>query len=257
MADKDDHGSDPLFQRTLVNVIRRRPRLLGASCPPTTGPQDWSGLPVIFDEVLTGLYRLGRATASSFLGVFPDISVHAKVLTGGLLPLCVTMASEDIFSAFLGDKTDALLHGHSYTAHPVGCQIALESVRELQAMDKRGAWDCAKTGWAGSEKPSVWSVWPRDFVESLSRRSRVAGAWALGTILAIHIHDSTGPGYQSREAAGLCEALRRQQDGSGVRGPWNVHARALGNVFYLMASQSTAEGNVRRLAELVEQSLAS
>ncbi|KAM4065732.1 aminotransferase class-III domain-containing protein [Hirsutella rhossiliensis] len=263
---------DPLFQRTLVNVVRRSTRLFSASSgaaspPPTTGPHDWAGLPVIFDEVFTGLYRLGRRTPSSFLGVHPDISVHAKLLTGGLVPLCATLASESIFDVFSSpDKTDALLHGHSYTAHPVGCQVALESVRAMQAMERRGDWDWAKNqGWTGAGRQEgdnlsegVWSVWPRDFVESLSRRSqRVDGVWALGSVLAIHLRDGAGTGYSSNAAAGLREALGRGRDEPGVRGPWNVHARVLGNVLYLMTSQTTTESSIRQLTELVEESLAT
>lgn len=258
---------DPLFQRTLVNVVRRSPHLLGASPlqTPSTAPDDWTGLPVVFDEVFTGLYRLGRLSAASFLGVQPDISVHAKLLTGGLVPLCATLASEPIFDVFRSrDKTDALLHGHSYTAHPVGCQVALESLREMQAMEQRGTWDWARAqGWtAGSEQQQprgrggdVWSAWPRGFVEELSRNTeRVAGAWALGSVLAIHLRDAAGAGYGSNAAAGLREALARGRDAS-AGGPWNVHSRVLGNVLYLMASQTTTESTVRQTADLLQQSL--
>ncbi|KAF4507677.1 hypothetical protein G6O67_004150 [Ophiocordyceps sinensis] len=255
---------DPLFQRTLVNVVRQSPHLLATSSaclpPTTTKPHDWTGLPVIFDEVFTGLYRLGRRTPSSFLGVQADVSVHAKLLTGGLVPLCATLASESIFDVFSGpDKADALLHGHSYTAHPVGCQVALESLREMQAMERRGDWDWAKRqGWTGegslaggSDRQGVWSVWPREFVESLSRPSgRVRGVWALGSVLAIHLQDSV-TGYSSNAAVGLRDALRRRRDGSGA----NVHSRVLGNVLYLMASQTTTQSTIEQLTELVEESL--
>ncbi|PNY27695.1 Bifunctional dethiobiotin synthetase/7,8-diamino-pelargonic acid aminotransferase, mitochondrial [Tolypocladium capitatum] len=258
---------DPLFQRTLVNVVRQSPHLLGASGGAPREPEDWSGLPIIFDEVFTGLYRLGRFTPSSFLGVHPDISVHAKLLTGGLVPLCATLASEHIFEAFGGsDKTDALLHGHSYTAHPVGCQVALASVREMQAMERRGDWEWAATqGWKGPDAEGqgggaggrhVWSSWPRQFVEELSRSDRVTGAWALGSILAIHLKDSAGAGYSSNAAMGLREALGRGRE-AGAGGPWNVHARVLGNVLYVMASKTTSETSIRQITDLLRESLAS
>ena len=48
-------------------------------------------------------------------------------------PLSVTLASEDVFTAFSGDeKGQALLHGHLYTAHPVGCVSAIHA---LEAYD--------------------------------------------------------------------------------------------------------------------------
>lgn len=257
--------SDPLFQRTLVNVVRRCPHLFGTATQPTSSddPNEWSGLPVIFDEVFTGLYRLGRFTPSSFLGVHPDISVHAKLLTGGLVPLCTTLASENIFKIFLSpDKTDALLHGHSYTAHPVGCQVALESVKEMQGMEERGAWDWAQArGWKGSDgqpaqhKVDVWSTWPRELVESLSRLTDgVIGTWALGSVLAIHLRDSAGSGYSSNAALGLRERLNAGRTG-GESGPWNVHSRVLGNVLYVMASQVTSEESVKQLSELLMESI--
>ena len=51
------------------------------------------------------------------------------LLAGGVLPLAVTLASEAVFDAFKGPgKLDALLHGHSYTAHPIGCAAAVAAL---------------------------------------------------------------------------------------------------------------------------------
>lgn len=70
------------------------------------------------------MWRLGSRTAMERLGVKPDIACYAKLLTAGLMPMSVTLASEEVFGAFAGDsKAQALLHGHSYTAHPMGCQV--------------------------------------------------------------------------------------------------------------------------------------
>ena len=107
----------------LVDVVRQSSHIFGSSSSSadTSDPHAWSGLPVVFDEVFTGLYRLGRFSPASFLQTNPDISCHAKLLTGGLVPLCTTLASDSIYNAFLSsEKRDALLHGHSYTAHAVG-----------------------------------------------------------------------------------------------------------------------------------------
>lgn len=82
------------------------------------------GIPVIADEVFSGLWRLGAPSAAAAAGITPDIACYAKLLTAGSVPLAVTLASDDVFHAFDGDsKAQALLHGHSYTAHPVGCQV--------------------------------------------------------------------------------------------------------------------------------------
>ncbi|KAK4198341.1 bifunctional dethiobiotin synthetase/adenosylmethionine-8-amino-7-oxononanoate aminotransferase [Triangularia verruculosa] len=245
------HLVDPLFQRTLVNVVRSSPELFGHA-QQSKDKLDWSGLPVVFDEVFTGIYRLGRFSAASFLGVDPDISVHAKLLTGGLLPLSVTLASESVFQSFLSeDKSDALLHGHSYTAHAVGCQVALESVKEMAKMEKDGRWSWAQNKQQKSDVGSqpdqvvesrVWSVWSHEFVEWLSWQSErgVEGVWALGTVLAIHMGGEAG--YKSTAAKGLQAALLRGSEGDG-----GVHSRVLGNVLYLMAGQTTTEETVRRV----------
>lgn len=189
--------SDPLFQHTLVRTVRSNPTLFSPSASAAADDTtSWSGLPVIFDEVFTGMYRLGRLSAASFLQTEADISVHAKLLTGGLLPLCATLASESVFGAFLGaDKKDALLHGHSYTAHAVGCSVARESVRALVRMDERGDWEAAKRDWrrgrrgeeSGEEEVEVWSVWTRAFVERVSFVGGVESVWALGSVLAVNL----------------------------------------------------------------------
>lgn len=70
--------------------------------PPTPATRRERGIPVIFDEVFTGCWRLGAPSAASLLGVSPDIACFAKLLTGGVVPLSVTLASEAIFDAFKG-----------------------------------------------------------------------------------------------------------------------------------------------------------
>lgn len=236
-------------------MIRRSADLFSTATQPpppaAKSPTDWSGLPIIFDEVFTGLFRLGRFTSASFLGVHPDISVHAKLLTGGLVPLATTVASESIFEAFSSaHKTDALLHGHSYTAHPVGCQVAVESLKQLLAMDRTGQWAWAKdTGRGGG----VWSVWPAALIDKLCGGERVFGAWALGSVLAVHLRDDEA-GYSSNAAASLRAGMMRGERGDADdNGPWNVHCRVLGNVLYLMAGQTTAREDVARVAGLLER----
>lgn len=259
-----------------MNVVRRSQHLFSPEFVghPTSDETDWTGLPVIFDEVFTGLYRLGRFTASSFLGVGADVSVHAKLLTGGLVPLCATLASESIFRAFASDdKTDALLHGHSYTAHPVGCQVALESLRQMQDMESSGRWAPFQRGWitgtndegvkheaaaAGNETRSsecgCWSIWSPQTVDWLSRRPSVAGVWALGSVLAIHLASPGGAGYTSTAAVALRDALRATNRGP-AQNPWNVHSRVLGNVLYLMGSQTTGQELVLELEQLLRRHL--
>lgn len=174
---------DPLFQRVLIDTVRGRRS--GSSTR-------WSGLPVIFDEVFVGLHRIGMESTGPLLGVYPDISVNAKILTGGLLPLAVTLASSSIFEAFLGDnKAEALLHGHSYTAHPIGCEVANETLSILDKLTTSDEWITARASWAkpdGSISP-VWSLWDPTFVDAISKLPQVKETMTLGSVLSIKIKD--------------------------------------------------------------------
>lgn len=83
------------------------------------------GILLIADEVMTGFGRTGTLFACDQLEEKPDIICLSKGVTGGFLPLGATACSEDIFEAFF---SQALLHGHSYTANPLACTSALASL---------------------------------------------------------------------------------------------------------------------------------
>jgi dethiobiotin synthetase/adenosylmethionine--8-amino-7-oxononanoate aminotransferase len=173
--------------------------------------KEWSGVPILFDEVFTGLYRLGRFNCSSYLQAHPDIVVNAKLLTGGIVPLCTTTASQSIFDAFLSsDKSDALLHGHSYTAHAIGCNVAVESLNEMMAMEKGQVWNEFKSNWDQEGKETsemgprpVWSMWSASFVNKISQKASVDHVIALGSVLAIALKDEAGAG----KFAPLCDFI--------------------------------------------------
>lgn len=83
----------------------------------------------IADEVMTGFGRTGKMFAIEYLKDVPDIICLSKGLTGGFLPLSVTVCKQFIYDAFVSDKkTDTFFHGHSYTANPLGCAAALASL---------------------------------------------------------------------------------------------------------------------------------
>lgn len=183
-------------------MVRDHPELFSTNASAPKQSPSWSGLPVIFDEVFTGLYRLGRRTSASFLGVHPDVAVNAKLLTGGLVPLCTTVASEEIFDAFSSpEKSDALLHGHSYTAHAVGCTVAVDSLKTMAKLDTDGSWDVYRADWRSSSPataeastPDVWSVWSHGLLQDLSSTKSVESVFAIGTVLSISLRDAAGGG---------------------------------------------------------------
>jgi adenosylmethionine---8-amino-7-oxononanoate aminotransferase len=89
---------------------------------------------LIIDEVMTGFGRTGRMFASEHEGVIPDMMVMAKGLTGGYLPLAITLISEKLFSAFDGSVSDgkALAYGHSYTGNALACAAAKASLEVFE-----------------------------------------------------------------------------------------------------------------------------
>ena len=93
------------------------------------------GVWLMLDEVLTGFGRTGATFAfQKEDGVRPDVVALAKGLTGGYLPLAATIASGEIFAAFLGEFAEykTFFHGHSYTGNQLGCAAALASLAVLE-----------------------------------------------------------------------------------------------------------------------------
>jgi adenosylmethionine---8-amino-7-oxononanoate aminotransferase len=87
------------------------------------------GVLFIADEVMTGFGRTGTLFACEQAGVVPDIACYAKGLTGGALPLAVTMCKAEIFEAHLSqDRAKALFHSSSFTANPIACAAALANL---------------------------------------------------------------------------------------------------------------------------------
>jgi adenosylmethionine-8-amino-7-oxononanoate aminotransferase len=85
---------------------------------------------LIADEVATGFGRTGRMFACEHEKVTPDLMAISKGLTGGYLPLGATLATDEIYGAFLGDYAEwkTFFHGHSYTGNPLGCAVALANL---------------------------------------------------------------------------------------------------------------------------------
>jgi len=89
---------------------------------------DQYGVLMIADEVLTGFGRTGKMFACEHGPVTPDIICLSKALTAGYLPLAVTAVTEAVYDAFLGDDhTRTFFHGHSFTANPLACAVAIAS----------------------------------------------------------------------------------------------------------------------------------
>jgi adenosylmethionine-8-amino-7-oxononanoate aminotransferase len=91
---------------------------------------DRHGLLMIADEVATGFGRTGRMFACEHEGVTPDIMALSKGIAAGYLPLAVTVTTEEVYGAFLGDyaQLKTFFHGHTFTGNPLACAVALKSL---------------------------------------------------------------------------------------------------------------------------------
>lgn len=165
------------------------------------------GVSLIFDEVMTGFGRTGTFLASEQAGVVPDVLCLSKMLTGGLLPLAVTCATDALFEDFWGEPGDgrAFLHGHSYTANPIACAVAAESLALFEETRVL-------------EHAAALATTLRDAWRTLAAHPALRDARTLGAIAAARLVDPrTGHPYSASQREGLALHLRALDEGLLVR----------------------------------------
>ena len=180
-----------------------------------------AGALLIADEVLTGFGRSGHLFACQRAGIQPDLMALSKGLTGGFLPMGVTLAREAIFQGFVGpDPSLTLFHGHSFTANPLGCAAALASLDLLERHPER------HEGMEARHRP---------LLERLAHHPRVRAPRLLGSIAAFDLAVDR-PGY-------LNPAGRQLQARVWEQG---VFLRPLGQVVYLLPPLGISDAQLER-----------
>lgn len=135
------------------------------------------GTLVVFDEVMTGWGRTGKMFAMNHGQFKPDIVCLSKGLTGGVLPLGLTVATQAIYDAFLSEeKAKALLHGHSFTGNALSCAAACASI---DLFEQEQTWN--QIAMIVEENKRI--------VGSFEQLSAVKEVRNIGTIFAIELHD--------------------------------------------------------------------
>lgn len=176
---------------------------------------------LIFDEVLTGFGRTGDYFACTRAQVEPDIICLAKGITGGFLPLSVTVSSDRIYEAFNStDPLETLWHGHSYTANPLGCAAALASFDLLE-----------KDEAAFKNMQDIHE----EELDILSGMDIIEKPRVKGTISAFTIKSDGESGYLNKVAD---EIKKKCID-------YNLLIRPLGDVVYLMPPYCITEEELR------------
>ncbi len=191
------------------------------------------GVLFIADEVMTGFGRTGTLFACDQAGVSPDIMCLSKGVTGGFLPLGVTLASAEVFAGFHSlDRGRAFFHGHSYTANPLACAAALANldIFEQEPVFERIA-AVARAHESGLKR--------------LAGRPGIAAARRLGTIAAVE--------FDARDSGYLSDVGPRLYDFYLSRG---VLLRPLGNVVYLMPPYCSTAEDIAAAYDAVEDSRA-
>lgn len=189
-----------------------------------------SGTLLIADEVMTGWGRTGTLFACEQAGVAPDILCTSKGLTGGVVPLAATLATEAIFRAHLSrDRSRTFFHSSSYTANPIACAAALanvaiwgdEPVRERVA--------------ALAARQSAW-------IARFEGNPHFTGGRVTGTIAALDLR-TPSPGY----LAEIGPQLRRFFLERGLL------VRPLGNVLYTLPPYCVTAEDLDRLHDAVAE----
>ncbi|RIV85095.1 adenosylmethionine--8-amino-7-oxononanoate transaminase [Aurantiacibacter zhengii] len=189
------------------------------------------GVLFIADEVMTGWGRTGTLLACEQAGVTPDILCLAKGLTGGSMPLAVTMATAPIFDAhYSADRSKLFFHSSSFTANPIACAAAVANVQMWQdePVLKRIATLAERLG---------------AVLENLSSRPDVVNPRQCGTMIAFDVDVGVDTGY-------LAEIGPRMRAHFFAN---DVLIRPLGNTVYAMPPYSISQADI----DTVEQVMAS
>jgi adenosylmethionine-8-amino-7-oxononanoate aminotransferase len=124
-------------------LIEPLPNMSGVVPPPSGYLQrvreicDRHGVLLIYDEIVTGLGRLGSWFAAEHYGVWPDLLCLGKGITSGYAPLSAVVMRQSIADAFRGARADRvhLMHGHTYGGNPIASTAALAVLDELVERD--------------------------------------------------------------------------------------------------------------------------
>ena len=113
------------------------------------------GVLLVVDEVATGFGRTGKMFACEHEGIEPDILCLAKGLTGGYLPLSATLATSEVFDAFLArpEEHRTLYHGHSYSGNPLCCAVAMANLDVFENEETIASLPAKIDALAGALKP--------------------------------------------------------------------------------------------------------
>lgn len=215
------------------------PRVLGAAGIVVSPPSylkalraicDEHGALLIADEVATGFGRTGPMWAVDSAGVAPDLLCLAKGISGGYLPLAATLATEEIYGAFLApyEAMRTFFHGHTYTGNPLACAAGIASLDLFEKEDvlQRSERRIARIA---------------ERLKGVASHPRVAEVRQCGFLVGIELAPTKSAEYPWEERRGVRACLAAREKG--------VLLRPLGNVVVLNPPLSIRDEEVDLLVD--------
>jgi adenosylmethionine-8-amino-7-oxononanoate aminotransferase len=180
------------------------------------------GVLFIADEVMTGWGRTGTVSACDQAGVRPDIACYSKGLTGGALPLAVTVCRHDIFEAHYSvDRRRTFFHSSSFTANPIACAAAVANLEIWETEPVR-------------ERIAALAERQARHLEPFRDDARFENVRQTGTITAMDLK-VTDTGYLAQIGPRLQSFFRERQ----------VLLRPLGNTIYVLPPYCVTDDDLR------------
>ncbi len=186
----------------------------------------------IADEVMTGWGRTGTMFAYEQADITPDILCLSKGITGGSIPLAVTLSNAAIFDAhYSTDRSKLFFHSSSYTANPIACAAANANIKIWGKPETRANLDalCARQ---------------KQHLEHIAALPNVQNPRQIGSVTAIEIADSKGA-YMSELGPQLLAFFKAN----------NVLLRPLGNTIYVMPPYCISDEQLSKIYALIAEAI--
>jgi adenosylmethionine-8-amino-7-oxononanoate aminotransferase len=194
---------------------------------------------LIADEIVTGFGRTGRMFACEHENVVPDLLCLGKSLTAGYLPMAATIATENVYQAFLGDYNTGCTfhHGHTFGGNPLAAAAASASLEVLA--EERVLEDAV---------PRMSRLLARSLAP-LARHAHVAEVRQLGTIAGVELaaDGASGDAFPTADRMGyqVCKHAT-------AHGVW---LRPLGDVVVVMPPLTATESELELVGRVLHASI--